>query len=186
MKDFLQTDRLERLFSYQEVVDLYPDMYPFLEDGSYNEYMFFLIYTKLKRILLDLLSEDDKVILLINKYPVNSKKRVDKIMYKCIKRVNKIKLSEQTCSYIEYGVTKVVHQLKVETTCNNIKWKQLILSLINQDFPDRRPQFKIKNSLRTPEIFIVSPISETMVHIYDDRGYIVYSNDKTKIKKQIK
>ncbi|MGY3703379.1 hypothetical protein BW731_02605 [Vagococcus martis] len=186
MTKYLTSESLENLFSYHTSVYLHPDMYQFLDDGSYNEDMFFLIYTKLKRILLDLLSEDDKVIFLINKYPINSKKRVDKIMHKCIKHVNKIKLSEQTCSYIEYGVTKVVHQLKVETTCNNIKWKQLILSLINQDFPDRKPQFKIKNSFEMPEIYIISPTSDTMIHIYDDRGYDLYSHDKKRIEQLLK
>ncbi|MGX4685611.1 DUF3885 domain-containing protein [Vagococcus sp. JNUCC 83] len=185
MKDFLQTDRLETLFSYQQAVDLYPDMYPFLEDGSYNEEMFFLTYTTLKSVLTDLLFKEDKVIILINKYPLLNKNKTDKILHKIVKNIREITLSEQTFDCFNDDIDDY-HRLQIETTCSNIKWKKLILCVINQDFPDRRPQFKIKNSLRTPEIYLINPISELMIHIYDDRGYIIYSNDKTKIKKQIK
>ncbi|MGX6969672.1 DUF3885 domain-containing protein [Vagococcus bubulae] len=179
MKGFLQTDSLETLFSYQEAVDLHPNMYQFLEDSSYNEEMFFLTYTTLKSILTDLFFKDDKVILLINKYPLHYKNKTDKILYKLVKNMGEITLSEQTFDYLNDDID-TYHRLQIETTCSNIKWKQLILCVINQDFPDRRPQFNRKNSLRAPEIYLVSPTSETMIYVYDDRGYIIYSDDKNK------
>lgn len=185
MKRFLQSDSLETLFFYQEAVDLYPDMYQFLEDGSYNEDMFLLTYATLKSLLTNLLSKDDQVILLINKYPLHYKNKTDKILHKLVKNIGKITLSEQTFDYLNDDID-TYHRLQIETTFSNIKWKQLILSVINQDFPDRRPQFKLKNSLRTPEVYLVSLTSERMIYIHDDRGYIIYSNDKTKIKKLIK
>lgn len=185
MKDFLQTDRLEILFSYQEAVDLHPNMYQFLEDSSYNEEMFFLTYTTLKSILTDLFFKDDKVILLINKYPLCNKNKTDKILHKIVKNIREITLSEQTFDYLNDDIDTYL-RLQIETTYSNIKWKQLILSLINQDFPDRQPQFKTKNSFKTPDIYIISPTTDTMIHIYDDRGYIIYSDDKMKIKQLIK
>jgi len=181
MNDFLNVKDLTQFFPYKKHIDLYPNMYQFLEDGSYNEVMFYKTYKELLTTIFRFLHKDSFVTLIVDTVPLSNLKR-DKIIYKIVKKQKTICLSTKHYDYF-FDDEKIRYtRLQFTTSVDNIKWSHLIKCIIHQDFPDRQPQFKLGNSFQAPHIFIVSDYYQAMLYPYDDRGYYVYANEKSVMK----
>jgi hypothetical protein len=74
--------------------------------------------------------------------------------------------------------TDAKQQIIIKIKKYQIKWETLLKSIINQDFPDRKPRFKTNDSYAYPEIYLVNQDETFMLYLYDDRGYAVFNKKK--------
>ncbi|MFI3804982.1 DUF3885 domain-containing protein [Vagococcus fluvialis] len=156
------------VFSYD--VALAEDSYQFLEDtDEYNEAYFLQVYQELENVVIENFNDEQELYLIVNKLlKINNGK--DLILPKVLYSRKRLNISGK---YL--AKTDVKQQIIIKIKKNQIKWETLLKSIINQDFPDRKPRFKTNESYAYPEVYLVNQEKSQVLYLYDDRGYRVFN-----------
>lgn len=156
------------VFSYD--IALVEDSYQFLEDtDEYNEAYFLQVYQELENVAIENFSGDQEFYLIINKLLKRNNGK-DLILPKILYSRKGLNISGK---YL--AKTDVKQQIIIKIKKNQIKWETLLKSIINQDFPDRKPRFKTNDSYVYPEIYLVNQDETFALYLYDDRGYTMFN-----------
>jgi hypothetical protein len=149
------------------------DSYQFLEDSDeYNEAYFLQVYQELENVVIENFNNDQEIYLIINKQLKRNNGK-DLILPKVLYSRKGLNISGK---YL--AKTDAKQQIIIKIIKYQIKWETLLKSIINQDFPDRKPRFKTNDSYAYPEIYLVNQDETFMLYLYDDRGYAVFNKKK--------
>ncbi len=149
------------------------DSYQFLEDSDeYNEAYFLQVYQELENVVIENFNNDQEIYLIINKQLKRNNGK-DLILPKVLYSRKGLNISGK---YL--AKTDAKQQIIIKIKKYQIKWETLLKSIINQDFPDRKPRFKTNDSYAYPEIYLVNQDETFMLYLYDDRGCAVFNKKK--------
>lgn len=157
-----------------ELFDLAKDQYQFLENGEYNETMFSSARKEVSVVINQLFPGSQEVIIVIDTASQTVNGKHHGFVRKIIKQRKSVVFSSLQSDYHK-GEGE---QLILTTSSQNIAWSKLIVCLLNQDFPNRRPRFKTTKEADYPSIYLIHPQNGIILHVYDDRGYVIYFPDE--------
>lgn len=166
--------RLWEKWPYKEHRDLAKEEYQFLENGEYNEVRFSQAYEEIMGVLHELFETNQQLLLVVNKYLLPGKTSTDKVLKGIIKDPKRAIFEGNRFLVVLEEEEWLIDQVAVTTKRKNIQWQKLLFSLLNQDFPDRKPRFKTKCSYDYPDVYFLDPVKGSILHIYDDRGYELF------------
>lgn len=172
-------DNLWGKVRFKQQTDLAAGIYQFSPNfKTYNEQMFKVVLTEVELVCERLFTETDDVYLVLNKAIANTHQKQQKVLPLILKNKQRgAQYSNQQILAETDGSNRQFEQISLETKWQNIKRHRLFKSLSNQDFPDRRPQFKANNLYRPVDVYLINQRSKIIFHMYDDRGYELYFPD---------
>lgn len=164
-------------FFYSRDIELAKGSYQFLESSNeYNESYFSQVYEELERVISNNFYDEQEFYLVINKFLKRNSGK-DIILPKILRSRKGLTISGK---YLDKTEEKAKQQLVISIKKEQIKWENLLKSIINQDFPDRKPRFKTTESYAYPEVYFVNQDESLALYFYDDRGYTVFKKKEEK------
>ena len=151
---------------------------------TYNEVMFSQTLAEIDAVTKKIFQLEDQVYLIVNKEPIDQGRAGSKVLPLILKKLNGIEcLTMTSYEQITDGERSVLEQFFISTPWANVKQTRLFQGLINQDFPDRRPQIKQANLRCAPQIYLINLRTKLIFHLYDDRGYELYFTNQESLAK---
>ncbi|MEK3889872.1 DUF3885 domain-containing protein [Bacillus sp. FSL K6-3431] len=162
-------------------------LYPFkCGSDELNDEYFNLVYDQALSLFNDIISEEDKIILVTNMYQhksyVRRSKKKMKVYSHYLKSKNiRFHLKQETLPYMfddeEEAEENSTSQFSLYCSKQDIHYPLLIKAICNQDFPSLKPRLHNPFRLYDPDLFIINVNQNVIFYIYDDRGCEVVAND---------
>ena len=175
---------LEESFSERPLtlsLDLEKELYQIQHNSDeLNMAYFKKVYQKSLTLFEDLFQEDDRLYLVVrvrkdrHSPPAKSTEIFERYL-KNNKNRYTIEFEKKNVSDEEviFQYTRLLPNRQV------IYYTKLLEAICNQDFPELYPRFKSRQTYY-PEIFFVNADQDIILHIFDDRGCFILTNNETR------
>lgn len=187
LHDYLQThfcnpDVLAESFAERPLtlsLDLQKELYQISDE--LNMAYFEKVYQKSLTLFEDLFQEDDRLYLVVRvrKDRHSSPAKSTEIFERFLKN-NKNRYTIEFEKKDVCDEEEVIYQYaRLLPNRQVIYYTKLLKAICNQDFPELYPRFKSRRTYY-PEIFFVNADQDIILHIFDDRGCFILTNNETR------